>query len=119
MTSDENDRRYFRVNYRKLNTEVRFFHGLRCDLKFEVDADNKWVFSLYPLFEQVADISDDGEHLIAPDEGTAIISKPIYEDRNGYYDMIRARVRVGAKAYFVGGGLRFGELEITEILNEL
>ncbi len=119
MNTMDEEKGYFRVKYRKLGSSVRFFPGLRCDMKFEIDADNKWVFSLYPTFEQFMDNQGAGERQEAMTEGTAIISKPFYEDRNGYYDMIRARVKVGAKAYFVAGSEKLAQLEVTEIFSEL
>lgn len=119
MSTKDSNQNYFRVRYRKLETRVRLFPGLRCDMKFEVDASNQWVFSLYPSFEQFVDVVETGEQAEATNEGTAIIMRPFYEDKNGYYDMIRARVKVGAKAYFVGGSQKLAELEITEILNDL
>lgn len=119
MSTKDNERRYFRVKYRKLETRVRFFPGLRCDMKFEVDSSNQLVFSLYPTFEQFVDALEAGGQAEATNVGTAIIMKPFYEDEDGYYDMIRARVKVGAKAYFVAGSERLAELEVTEKLNDL
>ncbi len=110
---------YFRVHYRKLKTESRLSNGIRPDIKFEVDADNKYVFALYPEFETLSEESIVGDEWEALDEGTAIIHKPIYDDKNGYYDMIRERVKVGAKAYFVGGSSKVAQLEIVEIINEI
>lgn len=119
MNTKDEEKGYFRVKYRKLGTCVRFLPGLRCDMKFEVDADNKWVFSLYPTFEQFVEGHEAGGLQEAKNEGTAIISKPFYDDKNGYYDMIRARVKVGAKAYFVAGSEKLAELEVMEILSDL
>ncbi len=113
------DNYYFRVKYKKLQTQCRLSNGLRPDIKFESDKDNKFVFSLYPQFETLSEekiVGDEWEALV---NGTAIIHKPMYEDKNGYFDMIRDRVKVGAKAYFVGGAHRIAELEIIEIINKI
>jgi len=115
---------YFRAKYKKLETSYSKLSNLiRCDLKFECDAENRWVFALYPDFETLSEdniIGDEWEaEWEALDEGTAIICKPIYDDRNGYFNMIRERVKVGAKAYFVGGSHKIAELEIIEIINEI
>lgn len=88
-------------------------------MKFAVDFDNKYVFFLYPEFETLSEESIVGDEWEALDEGTAIIHKPIIEDHDGYYDMIRERVKVGAKAYFSGGSEKVAELEIIEIINEI
>ncbi len=110
---------YFRVKYKKLNTECKLSNLLRCDMKFDVDTDNKYVFSLYPDFETLSEENIVGNEWEALDEGVAIIRKPIYEDNNGYYDVIKERVNVGAKAWFVGGSEKIAELQIIDILNEL
>lgn len=110
---------YFRVRYRKLDTPCRLSNGLRSDLKFRSDAGNNSVFSLYPEFETLSDENVVGDEWEALDEGTAIIRKPIYEDKEGYFDLIRERVKVGAKAYLVGGSQKIAELEIIEIVNEI
>ena len=110
---------YFRVKYKKLKTESKLSNMLRSDLKFEVDSNNKYVFSLYPYFETLSKENIVGDEWEALDRGTAIIRKPIHEDKNGYFDMIRGRVRVGVKAWFVGGSHKIAELEIIEILNEI
>jgi hypothetical protein len=110
---------YFRVRYRKLDTSCRLSNGLRSDLKFESDAGNSWVFSLYPEFETLSDENIVGNEWEALNEGTAIIRKPIYEDKDGYFNLLRERVNVGAKAYLVGGSLKIAELEILEIINEI
>lgn len=103
---------YFRVKYKKLVTESKLSNMLRSDIKFAVDSDNKYVFSLYPDFETLSKENIVGDEWEALDEGTAIIRKPIYEDKNGYFEMIRERVKVGAKAWFVGGSHKIAELEI-------
>ncbi|MBE9527156.1 MAG: hypothetical protein IME94_09310 [Proteobacteria bacterium] len=59
-----------------------------------------------------------GDEWEALDEGTAIIRKPFYEDKDGVYEMIRNRVKLGAKAHW-GGSERIAELEIIEIINEI
>ena len=110
---------YFRVKYKKLDTEVKLSNLLRTDLKFEIDSDNKYVFSLYPDFETLSEENTVENEWEALDEGTAIMRKPIYADKDGYYDMIRERVNVGAKAWLVGGPEKIAELEIIEILNEI
>lgn len=110
---------YFRVKYKKLNTECRLLNGLRCDMKFDVDLENKFVFSLYPEFQTLSEENIVGDEWEALDEGYAIIHKPFYPDMNGYFDMIRKRVKVGAKAYFVGGAHQIAELEIVEIINDI
>ena len=110
---------YFRVRYKKLHSSCKLSNSLRSDLKFEIDAENRTVFSLYPEFETLSDESIVGNEWEAMNEGTAIIRKPIYEDVNGYFDMIRSRVTVGAVAYLVGGSHRIAELEIIEIINQL
>ena len=92
---------------------------LRSDIKFDIDSNNKYVFSLYPEFETLSDDNIVGDEWEALNEGTAIIRKPIYEDKDGYYDMIRERVNIGAKAWFVGGSHKIAELEIIEILHEI
>lgn len=115
---DRNDD-YFRVRYKKLDSPCKLSNGLRSDLKFDIDANNTLVFSLYPEFETLSDESIVGNEWEAMNEGTAIIRKPIYEDVNGYFDMIRSRVTVGAVAYLVGGSHRIAELEIIEIINQL
>lgn len=107
---------YFRVKYRKLETGCKLSNGIRPDMKFELDSENKWVFALYPVFESLSEESIVGDDWEALDEGTALIRKPIYDDRDGYYDMIRERVKVGAKAYFVSGSHKVAELEIIEII---
>ena len=118
MMPDRNDD-YFRVRYKKLDSPCKLSNGLRSDLKFDIDANNTLVFSLYPEFETLSDESIVGNEWEAMNEGTAIIRKPIYEDVNGYFDMIRSRVTVGAVAYLVGGSHRIAELEIIEIINQL
>ncbi|USD20451.1 hypothetical protein MJO52_15405 [Microbulbifer variabilis] len=110
---------YFRVRYRKLNTHCKLSNALRSDLKFESDAGNRYVFALYPEFETLSEENIVGGEREALDEGTAIIRKPIYEDKGGYFDMIRERVKIGKRAYLVGGSHKVAELEIVEIINEL
>lgn len=113
------DQQYFRVKYQKLDTGVKLSNDLRPDIKFESDTDNKYVFTMWPDFETLSEESIVGDEWEALDEGTAIICKPGYEDRNGYYDMIRERVVIGSKAWFVGGSHKIAELEIVEIINAL
>ena len=115
----EEENYYFRVTYKKLKTECKLSNGLRPDIKFKSDKDNEFVFSLYPEFETLSESNIIGNEWEALNVGTAIIHKPIYENTNGYFDMIRDRVKVGEKAYFVGGAHRIAELEIIEILNEI
>ena len=110
---------YFRVRYKKLNTQCRLSNGMRPDIKFEVDSDNKYVFALYPEFETLSEDSIVGDVWEALNEGTVIIRKPVFDDNNGYYEMIRERVKIGAKAYFVGGSERVAELTIIEIINKI
>jgi len=110
---------FFRVRYRKLKSECKLSNGVRPDMKFAVDLDNNYVFFLYPEFEMLSEESIVGDEWEALDEGTAIIHKPILEDNDGYYDMIRERVKVGAKAFFAGGSEKVAELEIIEIINEI
>lgn len=88
-------------------------------MKFEIDKDNDYVFSFYPTFEQFSETSMIGDKAEALDQGAAIIRKPIYDDKDGYYDMIRSRVKTGAKAYFVAGSRKIAELEIIELLGAL
>jgi len=71
-------------------------------MKFEVDLENELVFALYPVFETLSDSEMVGDEWQALDEGIALIRKPYPEDRNGYYELIRERVQIGADAYFVG-----------------
>ncbi|TBW57985.1 hypothetical protein EZI54_05920 [Marinobacter halodurans] len=111
--------RYFRARYRKLDTSRRLSNGFRSDLKFQADSDNRLVFALYPEFETLSDEHIVGEGSEALGEGTLIIRKPIYEDRNGYFDLIRERVKIGAKAYLVEGSRKIVELEIFEVINEI
>ncbi|MFT6907702.1 MAG: hypothetical protein ACJAS1_004386 [Oleiphilaceae bacterium] len=115
----ETEEYYFRVKYRKLDTACKLCNGLRSDIKFEFDADNQWVFALYPEFETLSEEDIVGDEWEALNEGTAIIRKPISEDKNGYFDMIRDRVKVGAKAYFVGGSHKLAEFEIIQIINAI
>ena len=111
---------YFRIKYRKLNTSTKLSNGLRCDFKFESDSDNNYVFFLYPEFETLSDESIVGDEWEALDEGTAIIHKPIFPPTNtDYYDMIRERVKIGAKGFFTGGSSKIAELEIIEIINDI
>ena len=110
---------YFRVKYKKLDTESKLSNSLRSDIKFAIDVDNNYVFSLYPDFETLSEESIVGDEWEALDEGTAVICKPIYENKHGYFEMIRERVKVGEKAWFVGGSQKIAELEIIEILNEV
>jgi len=88
-------------------------------MKFESDTENQWVFSLRPEFKTVSEDNIVGDEWEALNEGIAIIRKPIYEDKDGYFDMIRKRVKVGEKAYFVAGSHRIAELEILEIINPI
>ena len=74
MMPDKNDG-YFRVRYKKLDSPCKLSNGLRCDLKFDIDANNNWVFSLYPEFETLSDQTIVGDEWEALDEGTAIIRK--------------------------------------------
>ena len=110
---------YFRVKYKKLDTQCKLSNGLRSDIKFESDINNEFVFSLYPEFETLSESNIVGDEWEALDVGTAIIHKPIYENKNRYFDMIRDRVKIGVKAYFVGGSHRIAELEVVEIINEI
>ena len=110
---------YFRVKYKKMDTQSKLSSALRCDIKFASDENNKYVFSLYPEFESLSEDSIVGDEWEALNEGTAIIRKPIYVDKYGYYNMIRERVKIGAKAFFVGGGDKIAELEIIEIINTI
>jgi hypothetical protein len=110
---------FFRVWYKKLDSVCKLSNGVRPDMKFAVDLDNNIVFFLYPEFETLSEESIVGDEWEALDEGTAIIHKPILEDRDGYYDMIRERVKVGEKAYFMAGIEKVAELEIIEIINEI
>jgi len=110
---------FFRVKYKKTESKCKLSNGIRPDIKFETDIENNYVFSLYPEFETLSEESIVGDEFEALNEGTAIIHKPIYDDTNGYYQMIRDRVVVGAKAYFVGGSYRVAELEIIEIINHI
>ena len=110
---------FFRVRYKKLDSECRLSNGVRPDMKFAVDLDNNIVFFLYPEFETLSEEIIVGDEWEALDEGTAIIHKPIFDDRDGYYNMIRERVKLGAKAYFSGGSEKVAELEIIEIINEI
>jgi len=118
MYRENPENHYFRVKYKKLETSIRLSSDLRCDMKFEVDKDNNYVFALYPFFENVTAVRVN-EYCEALNEGTAIICKPVYPDKNGYFDMIRARVKVGAKAYFAAGPILFSELTIVELVNEI
>ena len=54
MMPDKNDD-YSRVRYKKLDSPCKLSNGLRCDLKFDIDANNNWVFALYPEFETLSD----------------------------------------------------------------
>ena len=119
MSAFPENQQYFRVTYKRLDSRIRFCEGIRCDMKFEVDLDNNYVFSLYPSFESFSGVSTVAGKPEALEQGTAIIRKPIYPDRDGYFDMMRARVKVGEKAYFVGGSHKLAELEIIKIINEL
>jgi len=110
---------FFRVRYKKLDSVCKLSNGVRPDMKFVVDLDNNIVFFLYPEFETLSEESIIGDEWEALDEGTAIIHKPMFDDRDGYYDMIRERVKLGAKAYFSGGSEKVAELEIIEIINEI
>jgi len=110
---------FFRVQYKKLNSNCKLSNGARPDLKFEVDLENSYVFFLYPEFETLSEESIIGDEWEAKDKGTAIIHKPIFSDSEGYYEMIRKRVKVGASAYFMAGSEQVAELEIVEILNEI
>lgn len=114
-----NENHYFRVKYKKLETNCRLSNGIRADIKFNLDKDNGYVFALYPEFETLSEQTKVGGEWEALDEGTAIIHKPIYENKDGYYELIRERVAVGVIAYFVAGAHRIAELEIVEIINEL
>ncbi|WP_444916882.1 hypothetical protein [Microbulbifer sp. JMSA003] len=110
---------YFRVRYRKLDTQCKLSNGLRSDLKFESDAGNRYVFALYPEFETLPDENIVGDECEALGEDRAIIRRPIYEDKDDYFDMIRERVKAGQRAYLVGGLHKVAELEIVEIINEI
>ena len=115
----EVDNYYFSVKYRKLETICKLSNGLRCDMKFESDTQNQWVFSLYPEFKTLSADNIVGDEWEALDEGIAVIRKPIYEDNDGYFDMIRERVKVGEKAYCVAGQHKIAEVEILEIINQI
>ena len=110
---------YFRVKYRKLESNCRLSNGARPDFKFTVDLGNKYVFFLYPEFETLSEDSIVGDEWEALDIGTAIIHNPITLDNEEYLQMIRKRVEIGATAYFMAGSERVAELEIVEIINEI
>ena len=118
MMPDRNDD-YFRVRYKKLDSPCKLSNGLRSDLKFDIDANNTLVFSLYPEFETLSDKAIVGNEWEALDEGTAIIRKPYWEYSNDYFDILSSRVNVGAKACLVAGSHQIAELEIIEIINQL
>ena len=92
---------YFRVKYQKLKTDLKLSNGLRSDIKFESDNENNYVFSLYPELENLSEELIVGNEWEALDEGTAIIHKPIYDDKDGYFEMIRDRVKVGKKHFLL------------------
>lgn len=110
---------FFRVSYKKLESECKLSNGVRPDMKFAVDSDNNKIFFLYPEFETLSEESIVGDEWEAMDEGTAIIHKPILEDKDGYFDLIRERVKVGEKAYFMAGSEKIAELEIVDIINQI
>ena len=110
---------YFRVSYRKLQSNCKLSNGARPDFKFSVDLDNKYVFFLFPEFETLSEESIVGDEWEALDIGTAIIHKPLTSDNDEYLRMIRKRVKIGATAYFMAGSERVAELEIIEIINEI
>jgi len=111
--------RYFRVAYTKLSCACRLSNEIRLNLKFVLDADNRYVFALWPEFETLSDESFVGNEWEALDEGTAIICKPGFEDVNGYYDMIRERVKVGSEGWFVAGSEKFVKFKVLEIINAI
>ncbi len=88
-------------------------------MKFAIDENNNWVFFLYPEFETLSEESVVGDEWEALDEGTAIIHKPILENKDGYFKLIRERVKVGAKAYFMAGSEKVAELKIVDIINQI
>jgi len=58
-------------------------------------------------------VGDDPEAL---DSGTAIISKPWASNDQEYLEMIKERVNVGARGYFVAGSHRIARVKIIEIV---
>ena len=113
------EKHYFRVKYQKLKTEIKLSNGLRCDFKFAADNDNNLVFFLYPEFECLSDESIVGEEWEALDEGTALIHRPIFQEQDhAYHTLLKQRVCIGAKGYFVAGSERIAQVEIIELLNE-
>lgn len=117
MANPSNTKPYFRARYRKLKTRVRFLPGLRSDFKFAVDTDNT-VFMLWPEFEYspgniIIDQSDE-----APDNGTVVFPQPAFPENREYVEMLKSRVKVGAKGFLVAGSERLAEAEIIEVLHE-
>ena len=110
---------FFRVKYKKLNSQCRLANGVRPDMKFAVDLENNFVFFLYPEFETLSEESIVGGEWEALDEGTAIIHKPPISDKESYYQMIRERVKPGERAYFMAGSERVAELEIMQVINAI
>lgn len=103
----------FRIRYRKLDSPVRLGQHLRCDVKFAVDQDNKWVWSIWPEFEDEPGLPID-EGAIAADEGTATMW--IIRDGADYRRELAYRMHLGATGWLVGGSLRIAEFTIVEIL---
>jgi hypothetical protein len=117
MPDPLNKKSYFRARYRKLKTGVRFFPGLRSDFKFAEDTGDT-VFMLWPEFEHspgniIADRSEE-----APDSGTAVFPQPAFPESQEYVEMLKERVKVGAKGYLVAGSEKLAEVEIIEVLHE-
>jgi len=105
--------------YRKLETSCKLSNELRSDIKFEIDISNKLVFTMYSDFETLSSESIVGDEWEALDTGTAIICKPIYDDQNGYFELIRSRVKLGAIGRFVAGGHKIAEFKIIEVINQI
>ncbi len=110
---------YFRVRYKKFESECKLSNAARPDMKFAVDMDNDYVFFLYPEFETLSEDSIIADEWEALDEGTAIIHKPVLSSNESYYQMIRERVKPGAIAYFMAGAEKVAELEVVEIINAI
>ena len=108
---------YFRARYQKLKTRVRFLPGLRSDFKFSVDTDNT-VFMLWPEFEHSPGniITDQSEE--APDSGTALFPQPAFPDNREYVEMLKERVKPGAKGFLVAGSEMLAEAVIIEVFHE-
>ncbi|MFF2888006.1 hypothetical protein [Paenibacillus sp. NPDC057967] len=109
----------FRVTYRfYAESEGRItrpaYQGLRSDFLYDGDDIKKiGIFCIHTQFEDMSGNVIMDKHLPVPTQGTATMWILFPEMRRLVHVN---RIKTGIKGYFMAGGTRLGEVEVTEVL---